>query len=288
MHGKETISDSSTPSQTIRIIDMVSEKLQAAQRAILHFEDACHNKSTKPFTMVTAYNKNGMPYTNGKHCVSYAADAGAVAVAVGDDSISVSRHANSVSVTTGNGGAALVDSPYSVSVGTGFGNIATAADKGYSAAVTTYNNSVSEVIGDGGASVSLGNKSAACANGRSMIAAASGDDSRSAVRGHSSVSVSTGKGGASAAKGAGSISVVTGTDGVAFAEKDSAAVSFGDGCGAKGSVGSWLILAEMGDSGKGENGIKRIKAVLVDGNEILPDTVYTLRDGNISTVTESE
>ena len=46
---------------------------------------------------------------------------------------------------------------------------------------------------------------------------------------------------------------------------------------AKGSLGCWLVLTERDDDGH----IVQVKAVMVDGEKINPDTIYMLSDDEI-------
>ena len=56
---------------------------------------------------------------------------------------------------------------------------------------------------------------------------------------------------------------------------DSVAIATGKGSRAKAVLGCWLVLAERDN----DNAIIAVKAVKVDGVNILPDTFYTLKDG---------
>ena len=56
---------------------------------------------------------------------------------------------------------------------------------------------------------------------------------------------------------------------------DSVAIATGKGSRAKAVLGCWLVLTERDD----DNAIIAVKAVKVDGVNILPDTFYTLKDG---------
>lgn len=58
---------------------------------------------------------------------------------------------------------------------------------------------------------------------------------------------------------------------------DSIAIVTGRNSKAKGDVGCWLVLTEHGHG----LSIKEVRAVCVDGKDILPDTFYTLVDGKV-------
>lgn len=59
--------------------------------------------------------------------------------------------------------------------------------------------------------------------------------------------------------------------------KESIAFAGGYKSGAKGSLGCWLVLAKRDIKGH----ILGVKAVKVDGEQIKPDTFYTLKDGEV-------
>jgi hypothetical protein len=48
---------------------------------------------------------------------------------------------------------------------------------------------------------------------------------------------------------------------------------------ASGALGRWIVLAEWEQDENDEWKIREVKAVLVDGEKIKPDTFYTLQDG---------
>lgn len=58
---------------------------------------------------------------------------------------------------------------------------------------------------------------------------------------------------------------------------DSIAIVTGYNSKAKGAIGCWLVLTERDDNLH----IKEVRAVCVDGKDILPDTFYMLVDGKV-------
>ena len=73
----------------------------------------------------------------------------------------------------------------------------------------------------------------------------------------------------------------TGTKGAASATgKDSIAAAFGKSGKAKASLGNWIVLTERGEWDGSSYPIIEVKAYKVDGVNIMPDTYYTLIDGN--------
>ena len=87
-----------------------------------------------------------------------------------------------------------------------------------------------------------------------------GDCSAATNTGDCSAATNTGDCSAATVEGEESIAIVTG-----YKSK------------AKGSLGCWLVLTERDDDGH----IVQVKAVMVDGEKINPDTFYMLSDGEI-------
>jgi hypothetical protein len=61
--------------------------------------------------------------------------------------------------------------------------------------------------------------------------------------------------------------------------KDSVAVASGFGCKAKAGVGSAICLVERGGWNGKTYPLIAVKAAIVDGNTLKPDTWYMLKDG---------
>ena len=61
--------------------------------------------------------------------------------------------------------------------------------------------------------------------------------------------------------------------------KDSVAAVFGFGSRARGALGCAIVVAERGDWNGETHPLIGIKAVIVDGETIKPDTWYTLQGG---------
>ena len=100
----------------------------------------------------------------------------------------------------------------------------------------------------------------------------SGDRSTAATSGDRSTAATSGDRSAAATSGDRSTAIATGTDSVALAA--------GWNSSASGAIGCWLMLVER-DLVTGS--ILEAKAVKVDGDEIKPDVLYTLRDGKVVT-----
>ena len=94
-------------------------------------------------------------------------------------------------------------------------------------------------------------------------------------------SLATGYQGAASATGYQGAASATGTKGAASATgKEGIASALGYEGRAKGALGCWIILAERGLWNGETYPIRDIKAFKVDGETILPDTWYVLRNGN--------
>ena len=91
----------------------------------------------------------------------------------------------------------------------------------------------------------------------------------------------TGYQGAASATGDYGAASATGDYGAASATgKNSIAAAFGKSGKAKASLDNWIVLTERGDWDGTSYPIIEVKAYKVDGVNILPDTYYTLIDGN--------
>ena len=116
--------------------------------------------------------------------------------------------------------------------------------------------------GDNGAASATGYNGAASATGYKGAASATGYKGAASATGYKGAASATGNYGAASA---------TGKEGIASA--------LGYNGHAKGALGCWIILAEH-DEWDGEGyPIKDIKAFKVDGDSILPDTWYILKNG---------
>ena len=91
----------------------------------------------------------------------------------------------------------------------------------------------------------------------------------------------TGYQGAASATGYQGAASATGYQGAASATgKDLIAAAFGKDGKAKASLGNWIVLTERGDWDGTSYPIIEVKTFKVDGVTILPDTWYTLINGN--------
>ena len=120
------------------------------------------------------------------------------------------------------------------------------------------------------------------------------DYGASSATGYKGASSATGDKGASSATGSCGASSATGYKGASSADhKDAVAVAWGYHGRAKGVLGSHLVLADW----EGNDGrywepeyweLKGAKMVQVDGNNIKPDTWYTMKNGEIVEWVEEE
>ena len=120
----------------------------------------------------------------------------------------------------------------------------------------------------------------------------------SSATGYKGASSATGNKGASSATGDCGASSATGYKGASSAEdKDAVAVAWGYKSKAKGVIGSFLVFADWEYTGSEDNTeydrnnqsawvLNGAKMVQVDGENIKPDTWYTIENGEIEEVSE--
>ena len=128
-------------------------------------------------------------------------------------------------------------------------------------ATNTGNRSAATNTGYYSAATNTGDYSAATNTGNRSAATNTGDRSAATNTGNQSVAVSTGGFSTAKVSGKGSVAVVTGRDSKAA-----------------GALGDWIVLTERYDR-KWDYQIKDVKAFMVDGEKIQPNTFYKLVDG---------
>jgi len=142
------------------------------------------------------------------------------------------------------------------------------------------NHGASSATGDYGASSATGYKGASSATGDKGASSATGDYGASSATGDCGASSATGYKGASSAE-----------------DKDAVAVAWGYKSKAKGVIGSFLVFADWEYTGSEDNTeydrnnqsawvLNGAKMVQVDGENIKPDTWYTIENGEIEEVSE--
>ena len=142
------------------------------------------------------------------------------------------------------------------------------------------NHGASSATGDKGASSATGYKGASSATGYKGASSATGDYGASSATGNCGASSATGYKGASSAE-----------------DKDAVAVAWGYKSKAKGVIGSFLVFADWEYTGSEDNTeydrnnqsawvLNGAKMVQVDGENIKPDTWYTIENGEIEEVSE--
>jgi hypothetical protein len=192
------------------------------------------------------------------------------------------------SSATGNKGASSATGDCGASSATGY--------KGASSATGDYG--ASSATGNCGASSATGNRGASSATGNKGASSATGDCGASSATGYKGASSATGDYGASSATGNCGASSATGYKGASSAEdKDAVAVAWGYKSKAKGVIGSFLVFADWEYTGSEDNTeydrnnqsawvLNGAKMVQVDGENIKPDTWYTIENGEIEEVSE--
>jgi hypothetical protein len=172
------------------------------------------------------------------------------------------------------------------------------SDENHGASSATGNCGASSATGYKGASSATGNKGASSATGDYGASSATGDYGASSATGDKGASSATGDYGASSATGNCGASSATGYKGASSAEdKDAVAVAWGYKSKAKGVIGSFLVFADWEYTGSEDNTeydrnnqsawvLNGAKMVQVDGENIKPDTWYTIENGEIEEVSE--
>ena len=139
---------------------------------------------------------------------------------------------------------------------------------------------------------------ASSATGYYGASSATGDYGASSATGYKGASSATGTYGASSATGTCGASSATGYKGASSAEdKDAVAVAWGYKSKAKGVLGAFLVFADWEYTGSEDDTeydrnnqsawvLNGAKMVQVDGENIKPDTWYTIENGKISEVSE--
>jgi hypothetical protein len=192
------------------------------------------------------------------------------------------------SSATGNCGASSATGYYGASSATGY--------KGASSA--TGNKGASSATGNCGASSATGYYGASSATGDYGASSATGNYGASSATGYKGASSATGDYGASSATGNCGASSATGYYGASSAEdKDAVAVAWGYKSKAKGVLGAFLVFADWEYTGSEDDTeydrnnqsawvLNGAKMVQVDGENIKPNTWYTIENGEIAEVSE--
>src|SRR6266567_517646 len=155
-----------------------------------------------------------------------------------------------VKTTTGDYAHSATTGVYAHSATTGA--YAHSATTGYSAhSATTGDSAHSATTGAYAHSATTGNSAHSATTGYSAHSATTGDSAHSTTTGYSAHSATTGK--------------------------QCIAAAFGNQGGAKGAIGSWIVLAEWRD---GE--IKHMGLARIDGKKIKADTFYVLKGGKFT------
>ena len=172
------------------------------------------------------------------------------------------------------------------------------SDENHGASSATGDCGASSATGDYGASSATGDYGASSATGYKGVSSATGDYGASSATGYKGASSATGDYGASSATGNCGASSATGYKGASSAEdKDAVAVAWGYKSKAKGVIGSFLVFADWEYTGSEDNTeydrnnqsawvLNGAKMVQVDGENIKPDTWYTIENGEIEEVSE--
>ena len=222
-----------------------------------------HSTATNTGFYSAAINKGDKSVATNCGYQSVAINKGGLSVATntGNYSVSTNSGAQSVAANTGNHSVATNTSDHSVSTNSGAYSVAT--NSGYkSAATSTSYQSAATNSGYKSAATNTGDHSVATNTGISSSATNSGDYSSATSSGKQSTALSTGALSLATVQGNESVAIVTGKDSMAC-----------------GTLGSWIVLTERGDSTGETNPIKEVKAFKVDGVNIKENIPYKLVNG---------
>ena len=172
------------------------------------------------------------------------------------------------------------------------------SDEKHGASSATYTCGASSATGDCGASSATGYCGASSATGYYGASSATYTYGASSATGYKGASSATGDYGASSATGTCGASSATGYCGASSAEdKDAVAVAWGYKSKAKGVLGAFLVFADWEYTGSEDDTeydrnnqsawvLNGAKMVQVDGENIKPNTWYTIENGEIAEVSE--
>ena len=217
--------------------------------------------------------------------------------ATGNKGASSATGNKGASSATGNCGASSATGDYGASSATGDYGASSATGNCGASSATGYKGA-SSATGNCGASSATGNCGASSATGYKGASSATGYKGASSATGYKGASSATGDYGASSATGNCGASSATGYKGASSAEdKDAVAVAWGYKSKAKGVIGSFLVFADWEYTGSEDNTeydrnnqsawvLNGAKMVQVDGENIKPDTWYTIENGEIEEVSE--
>jgi hypothetical protein len=154
-----------------------------------------------------------------------------------------------------------------------------ASDKLGSASATGYSGSAS----------ATGYRGSASATGDSGAASATGDSGSASATGYRGAASATGDSGAASATGDRGSASATGDSGAASAMgKNEFASAFGIDGRAKAALGNWITLTEWERDENSDWQVKEVKSAKIDGESLMPDTWYWLKDGKIVVCEEME
>jgi len=186
-----------------------------------------------------------------------------------DRSIATNSGDRSVATNSGDSSVATNSGDRSVATNSGYRSVAT--NSGYSSVATNS--------GDSSVATNSGYRSVATNSGDSSVATNSGDSSVATNSGDRSVATNSGYRSVAINNGFYSIAQVDGDNAVA--------INLGYEGKAKGKIGSWIILAEVEDTGVRFE-IQDVKVFKVDGKKIKEDVFYKLENGKAIAVEEEE
>ena len=148
------------------------------------------------------------------------------------------------------------------------------------AASATGKQGAASATGEQGAASATSWQGVASATGEQGAASATGKQGVASATGWQGAASATGWQGAASATGWHGVASATGWQGVASATgEESVSSALGINSKAKGAFGCWLVLAEWAKDENYNWHRKDVQCFKVDGENVKPDTWYTLKDG---------
>lgn len=182
---------------------------------------------------------------------------------------------NCIGTNTGNHSMASCYSPFSAAITTGMCSAANALEYQSIVGVTGIH-SVAQVEGEQSIAAATGVASITISDDYASISATTGFSSLAKNSAKQGIAATTGGSSVSVTDGRASVAINTGAQGAAQSNrKGCLAVAWGEEGKAKGSLGSFIVLAEYDKYGE----FKGARMGEIDGVVLLPDVYYTLKGG---------
>ena len=267
LNGSKIVAKKMTLKAEIGVPGLVKAQIEYIKNQI-GFEDAIKRANAEKENHATG-DHGAASATGYRGAASATGDQGA-ASATGDQGAASATGYRGAASATGDLGAASATGDHGAASATGYRGAASAT--GYQgAASATGDQGAASATGYQGAASATGDQGAASATGYRGAASATGDQGAASATGYQGAASATGDQGAASATGYRGAASATGKAGVALAA--------GCECKAMGALGCAICCVERGEWDGNTYPIIAVKAAIVDGETIKPDTWYRLENG---------